>query len=197
MNSFVQHDNSFDAHMKQGMDRFYTFKIAMNYYLQYEGKIIVETGTQRQLHDWGAGCSTSLIGKFISEFSPNSKLYSVDISHLNVQISKEICCQNYQSYINWHAEDSITFLKNFNQKIDFLYLDSYDWFPEEPGLTECQKHQLEEMKASLDKMNEKSVILLDDNDLPKGGKSRLTKEFLADNNWICILDSKQSVWIRR
>jgi hypothetical protein len=197
MNTFIEHSNLFDPHMKQGSERFHTFKIAMNYYLQYNGKVIVETGTQRQLNDWGAGCSTSLIGKFISEFSPTSRLYSVDISSLNIQISKEICCQDYRSHITWLTEDSIGFLKNFNEKIDFLYLDSYDWFPQEPGLTECQKHQLSEMEACLDKMNEKSVILLDDNDLPDGGKSKLTKEFLTNNNWICLLDSKQSIWIRK
>ena len=197
MNKFIQHDNPFDSYMRQSLERFYTFKIAMNYYLEHNGKVIVETGTQRQLNDWTAGCSTNLIGKFIAEFTPQSKLYSVDISHLNIRISKEICCQDYQPYINWAVQDSITFLKNFDQKIDFLYLDSYDWFAEEPGLTECQVHQLNEMKAALDKMNEKSIIVLDDNDLPDGGKSRLTKEFLIENNWICLFDSKQSIWIRK
>jgi len=197
MNKFINYDNLFDTFLKSGQERFYTFKIAMNYYLENNGKIIVETGTQRQVDDWGAGCSTSALGKFMSEFSPESHLYSVDISSLNLKISKELCCQNYQSYISWHEQDSITFLKNFNNKIDFLYLDSYDWFEHEPQLTECQTHQLNEMKAAIDKMNTKSVILLDDNDLPGGGKTKLTKDYLSKNDWICLLDLKQSVWIRK
>ena len=196
MNTFTDITNKFDIFLRNGADRLITFKIAMNYYLQHGGKIIVETGTQRQRDDWSAGCSTTVLGKFISEYTAESKLFSVDITPHNVMTSKFLC-EEYQNYIEWFTEDSVGFLKNFDQKIDFLYLDSYDWFPHEPQLTECQTHQLNEMLAAVDKMSEKSVILLDDNDLPDGGKTRITKNYLAENNWICLFDAKQSVWIRK
>jgi hypothetical protein len=36
--------------------------------------------------------------------------------------------------------------------------------------------------------------MIDDNQLPGGGKSRLAKEHLAGLGWSCLLDFQQSVW---
>ena len=63
--------------------RLQTMKSALNLYLQRGGKIIVETGCQRELNDWGGGMSTSIFGEFIAKFG--GSLYTVDNSeeHLN------------------------------------------------------------------------------------------------------------------
>jgi hypothetical protein len=89
--------------------------------------------------------------------------------------------------------DSVEFLKQFNEEIGLLYLDSLDY--EENLQKESQEHQLNEIEAAYPKLTQNSIILLDDNDFPNGGKTKLTKEFLLKNNWQCALDHQQSLWV--
>lgn len=193
MNTFIDFQNSFDTFLRGGPDRFYTFKISLNLFLQRGGKTILETGCQRQEGDWGAGMSTFIFGKFIQEYSQESKLFTVDISSRNIAIA-QFLTKKYEKYINYFISDSLEYLKNFQEKIDLLYLDSYDWTPHNP--LECQKHQLDEFLMAEDKLTNKSIVLLDDNDFPDGGKTRLTKDYLEKKSWECLLDAKQSLWIK-
>jgi hypothetical protein len=194
MNTFIDFQNSFDTFLKNGPDRFNTFKISLNLFLQRNGKVIVETGCQRQSEDWGAGMSTFIFGKFIKEFSPESKLFTVDLSDFNIQIARSLT-REYEKYVNYFVSDSLEYLKNFQGKIDLLYLDSYDWTPDDP--LDCQTHQLNEFLLAEDKLTDQSIVLLDDNDFPDGGKTKLTKDYLEKKNWLCLLDAKQSLWIKK
>ena len=76
-------------------------------------------------------------------------------------------------------------MKNLNFKIDFLYLDSLD--ASNPDL--ASKHQLAEAKNSLTRLNKNALILLDD----KGGKTNFSHDFLIDNNFKLINESKQQL----
>ena len=82
-----------------------------------------------------------------------------------------------------------------NEEIGLLYLDSLDY--EENLQKESQEHQLNEIEAAYPKLTQNSIILLDDNDFPNGGKTKLTKEYLLKNNWQCVLDHQQSLWIKK
>ena len=94
--------------------------------------------------------------------------------------------------------DSVKFLKEFNQKIDLLYLDSLDCPLPPEDATEAQTHNLNELKATYDKLHEGSIILIDDNNFENGGKTRLSKQFLLQTGqWLCVLDYGQTLWIRR
>jgi hypothetical protein len=59
-----------------------------------------------------------------------------------------------------------------------------------------QEHCLNELKAALASglAHEQTIIMIDDNQLPGGGKSRLAKDHLAATGWKCLLDFQQSVW---
>lgn len=62
----------------------------------------------------------------------------------------------------------------------------------------CQEHCLNEFKAARDsgKVKASTIILIDDNQLPGGGKSRLLKDYLRKQEYICLLDLQQSLWVK-
>lgn len=61
----------------------------------------------------------------------------------------------------------------------------------------CQQHCLEELIAASKSgvVGPKTLVLIDDNQLPGGGKSRLAKDHLKRNGWTCLLDLQQSLWM--
>lgn len=188
---------------RYGLDpdqRYATFKSSLGLFLQRLGDrhdgVIVETGTQRLPGDWGAGCSTTVFGETLEAFNAGT-LWTVDLSEENLQVARQ-CTQAVAHRIQYVCSDSIAFLTQFaqtGQAIDFLYLDSYDW-GHDPGLQRaCQEHQLHELQAIYRSLRPGAVILLDDNFLPGGGKTKLAKEFLEQQGWTCILDHQQSLWI--
>lgn len=65
-------------------------------------------------------------------------------------------------------------------------------------ITPCQQHCLKEFKAAEEsgKVTDKTIVLIDDNQLPGGGKSRLVKDYLWKSGWTCVLDLQQSLWIK-
>ena len=173
--------------------RFFTFKTAISLFLNSNTKNIIETGCQRNLVDWGAGNSSLIFAETLFNFPEKGNLFSVDISAQNLNICHEVVKKFENS--NLFLGDSIEFLKQFNEEIGLLYLDSFDY---EVNLQkESQEHQLNEIKAAYNKLTDDSIILLDDNDFSNGGKTKLTKEFLLEENWKCVLDHQQSLWIKK
>lgn len=171
--------------------KYITFKAALNLFLQNNGQLIVETGTQRMKDDPG-GCSTTLFGAFCKKYG--KKLITVDNNPRHIDISEE-CTKEFKDYITYVLMDSIKFLKRFDKKIDLLYLDSLDCPLPPADATESQQHQLNEIKAAYDKLHIGSIFLADDNQFANGGKTRLSKQFLLKTQeWICILDAGQTLW---
>ncbi len=90
--------------------------------------IIIETGTSREgLHGAKSnGAATIVFGKWAK--LNKAFLHSVDISENSVaNAQKEVTKQRLDDYVKIHLSDSIIFLQNFDKKVDFLYLDSYDY----------------------------------------------------------------------
>lgn len=177
--------------------RLLTWKVALGLLYQCGGRIIVETGCQRQEGDWGAGCSTLVFSRALKALMPDGRLHSVDYSPANIETALSVVKSiGAEQVVQFHCADSVTFLQRFEGPIDLLYLDSLDYGPDESTVALCQSHQLEEVRAAVGKIAKSGVILLDDNHLPGGGKTRLAKTFLRENGWWCILDWQQSVWTR-
>ena len=183
-------------------EKWFTFKTALNLLLQRNGKLIVETGTMR-LHDDPGGGSTLLFGAFCARYG--MRLITVDINPLNLKVAIDET-KEFSQHISFYYSDSVDFLKKFNRRIDLLYLDSLDC-PVEGDATEAQVHNLNEFKAAEPKMPIGSLLLMDDNNFPNGGKPKLTKAFLVEtqspvahsdgySRWHCILDWGQSLWER-
>jgi hypothetical protein len=62
----------------------------------------------------------------------------------------------------------------------------------------CQRHCLNEFIEGYKskKINDNTIVLIDDNQLPGGGKTRLVKKHLIKNNWICLFDHQQTLWVK-
>ena len=195
MKDFVYWGNWFEKEYPMGSDRFWSFKIAFNLLLQNGGKNIVETGTVNE-GDFGAGASTIFFGKFLQKYG--GRLWTVDISPEAIEECKKKTL-DYAENIFYVCEDSLTFLDNFLGSIDLLYLDSMDYplTADEGTIEECQKHQFREIEIAYPKVAVGGIILLDDNTLPGGGKTKMTKEFLEKMGAICVMDFQQSLWIKK
>lgn len=196
MTDFIYVGSWFDKKYAALSDkRFQTFKTALSIYHQTQGKIIVETGTTRFPNDWGAGSSTILFGDYLKHYE--GKLTTVDIVAENIATCK-LLTKEFEENIEYVVKDSLEYLISYNssRSIDLLYLDSADYPLDGSNPKDCQEHQLNELALAIPQMRQKQkIILLDDNDFPNGGKTRLSKEFLEKQGGLCLIDTQQSLWL--
>lgn len=159
--------------------------------------IIIETGTQRLMYDPGGGMSTTIFADFCKTY--NFHLFTCDNNPDALYVAAR-ATERFASFVSYVENDSVEFLKQFNQKIDLLYLDSMDCpeydSPTSTKLLASQNHQLAEIKAAWNKLSDDPIILLDDNNFDNGGKTRLTKYFLKEYGFDEIMGGNQSLWIK-
>jgi hypothetical protein len=163
--------------------RLSTFKIALSLLDHTKNNNFIETGTTRKNYlttpdvceRAADGGSTLIFADYVSRFGGH--VWTCDIEKKNIENCK-IATEQYQKSITYVVDDSLNFLNNFNQKIDFLYLDSVD-----SHLPNANEHQLKEIKLAYKNLHNKSIILLDD----LGSKTNLSIPFLKDKNWCQIL----------
>ena len=152
--------------------------------------MIVEIGTLRD-NNTGGGHSTYKFGEYLSRFG--GKLYTVDIAKEAITFSKKASSE-FQPWITYCQDDSEHFLKNFKGQIHMLYLDGFD---STPGMEKAaSQKQLREIKAAMPKLAESSIVLLDDADLPEGGKAALSSHYLVNNGFRMTLSQYQQLFIR-
>jgi hypothetical protein len=190
----INSDWFFDKYYDKLSFRYWTQKIALGLFLQLGGDNMVETGCARQEEDWGGGYSTYVYADFAAYYG--KKLWTCDIDERNLGVAEKVT-EKFKDNITYVCDDSIRFLKEFNQEINFLYLDSVDCDPENQELTDlAQNHQFREIEEALPKLSKKCVVLLDDNNYPNGGKTKRTKAFLQDKGFLHIMDFQQALFIR-
>ncbi|MCH9631313.1 MAG: hypothetical protein S4CHLAM37_13350 [Chlamydiia bacterium] len=160
--------------------RYGTFYRALELLNQRKAKIIVETGTSRfgDRGYVGDGGSTIIFGHWA--LNNDATLYTVDISRENI-IQAKNATELFKENTHYCVSDSIKFLKEFKSKIDFLYLDSFDYSFKNPYPS--QAHHLKEIQVAYDKLHENSVIMIDDCNIRFGGKGKLAIEFLLKRGW--------------
>lgn len=194
---YIKYNGGFDQKYKgkepAGNNRFPTFKAAISLFLQRNSFNVLETGCQRAKDDFGAGCSSLIFAETLKEFPDKGLLYSIDISYDNLRICHECIKHTGETFKLLHG-DSVKILSETSGAIGLLYLDSMDY--EIYQQKESQIHQLNEIKAIYDKLNDDTIILLDDNMFENGGKTLLTKDFLIKENWKCLLDCDQTLWAK-
>ena len=163
---------------------------------------IVETGCMRADHGDMAfgddGASTYIFDDFINYY--DGEVASVDINPDNVAHAQKMVSDKTQVY----CSDSVEFLWNIpaKRKIDLLYLDSFDFEPEDP--IPSQKHHLKELTAVMKNLRKGSIIMVDDNlntpefewftKIAQGGKAGFVKEFMKDIGAELLLDEYQIIW---
>jgi len=161
-------------------------------------KFIVETGTLRpstidpndiSLQWAGDGCATLVLANYAQEVG--GWVFSCDNNKANVEYAK---IHTEDLRVDCIYQDSVEFLKQFPFQIDFLYLDSCDYDPNNP-LT-SQQHNLNEIKAAYDKFKQNSVIMIDDTHQLDQGKHVLSHQFLLNNGWKVDTFCVQAIYIR-
>ena len=147
---------------------------------QRGAKIIVETGTSREgiAKCYDDGCATLIFGAWARD--NRAIVYSVDIDGQALANAGNALGSN-KSHVHLVQSDSVEFLRNFGQPIDMLYLDSYDFEVSTPELS--QHHHLNEVMAAEPWLTANSIVMIDDCDLPYGGKGKLVIEYLLTKGW--------------
>lgn len=171
--------------------RYPTFHLALDIAHKRGFENIVETGTARNgaSNCGGDGCSTVVFSRFASDKPIH--VASVDINPDSVRESQQAVAEFPGTTV--FESDSVAFLKSFSGPIDLLYLDSYDYEPSNPQPS--QDHHLKEIIAAYDKLHEDSVVMVDDCELPGGGKCRLVELFLSELGWRTIMKGYQIVMV--
>lgn len=153
------------------------------FYFFHNPITIVETGCIRNTTEesrFGDGWSTLNWEWFAKQ--TDSSVYVVDIDESHLEKAKEVVPES--EYVTYKQQDSIEFLKNFHRKIDFLFLDSYDYCGDEENVRKCHEHQLNEVKAVWDKLNDRCLILIDDVFNEQwNGKGKLSIPYLLENGF--------------
>lgn len=155
-----------------------TFLAAAEFILRTKPNLIVETGCYRGGDS--DGHSTLVFAALAKEVGGYATSFDNDPKH--VQMAVELLGMNdLHQHMLVIESDSVTGLSLCKDKIGFLYLDSYDFGPDDAG--PCQRHQLAEVGAAYGKLTPTCGILLDDYDLPHNGKTGLSIPFLTARGW--------------
>ncbi len=173
--------------------RHQTFSYVLKLMEERNVKIVVETGTARDgtANCLGDGCSTVIFADWADDH--DAQVFSVDIDPEALSCAAGAIPEK-KHRVNFIESDSINFLKNFGQTIDFLYLDSFDFESWNP--LPSQQHHLAEIKAALPWLGENSIVMIDDCDLPDGGKGTLVIAYLIEKGWKIIADGYQVILTR-
>lgn len=191
--NFLELNSWFDQKYREVLrGRYYTMRTALNLLYLKPRHNIVETGCQRLPDDWGSGNSTYIFGEFISKY--RGHLLTIDINRENIEACKKITAE-FADRIEYSCANSLTILPALTAPIDFLYLDSLD-IPEVGDASEGQRHNWNEFKCAEHLLAPGSIILLDDNNMENGGKTKFTKLYLEARGFKLILDYDQSLWIK-
>lgn len=193
--NFLEYNSWYDQQFADKSTlRHWTFRIALNLLYQQPNHNIVETGTIRQLNDFGAGYSTFIFGTFIERYGGH--ITTIDISEQNMKVCMDVT-KDFKDKVTYHIADSLFALTLLKEPIDLLYLDSLDTpMGDNEDASLAQKHCLKEFKIVEHLLHDKSIVLIDDNNFANGGKSRFIKKYLAEKGWRVLLNAQQSIWIK-
>jgi hypothetical protein len=161
-------------------------------------RTIVETGCVRERNDYSAGYSTVVFAQFVERYG--GSVFTVDLSARNMDLCRRVT-KRWSKSIDYAVSDSIAYLRGWGsahagRPIDLLYLDSWDYpiSAEDGSQAASQDHCLGELEAALPFLHARSLVLIDDGDLPGGGKPLLAKRRLAELGWTCVIDAYQTLW---
>ncbi len=187
------HQTYIENRLQSNDKRYNSVQCALRLLKQKNAKILVETGTARDgdtNFNWDGG-STIIFGNWAMDFS--AILYSVD-NDLDAVEQARNATLKYATNVQIVHSDSLAFIEEFNQPIDFLYLDSYDYDVKNPEPS--KQHHLKEMMLAYPKLHDNSIVMIDDCDLPGGGKGEYIIQFLTERGWKIAYDGYQVVLVK-
>ena len=169
--------------------RLATMRNAVRIARERGAKTWVETGCFRGIP--GDGYSTLVFA--MAAAVSGGRLDSYDINPTHVQRATELVAR-YTSVASVHLGDSVDGLKKYGRDIDFLYLDSYDFDPNNPD--PAQDHQLAEVNAATPWLTDRTVILLDDHGIQHEGKTGKSIKRLRELGFDLIFSDYQAMLLK-
>lgn len=177
-----------------------TFRIMLDHLRTIKDPLIIETGCARYDKNSegfdGDGFSTIIFDTFINQHG--GEFRTVDINPDNVAFAKTQVSEKTQVF----CSDSVKFLhelnqelKNSNKHIDLLYLDSFDFDPNNPHPSSL--HHVKELTAIFASLRPGTMIAVDDNfgtATDRNGKGKYVEEFMKDIGVPLFRDGYQLLW---
>lgn len=161
-------------------------------------KTLLETGVARMglEKSKGDGASTIVFGLWAKQ--NDAHLYSVDIDpEATERAGQAVAKMDLSDSVTLVTSDSVAYLDEFTDMVDFLYLDSYDYHKTDTAIqTASQAHHLKEIEAIEGCLHDDTVILIDDCDMPNGGKGKLVIERLTANGWKVHMSEYQVILVK-
>ena len=163
--------------------------------LRSEPLLIVESGSLRKPGNWEDGQSTMLWKEF-AQFH-ECEIHTVDLDPKAAVSVRQTC----GDAVHAHTGDSVAFLHQMAcapepRQIDLLYLDSFDFDPEEPFPSAL--HHVKELISVRPCLDKGSIVAIDDNFvLPDGqfaGKGYLAMQWFRHLEIPCVHSGYQLVW---
>jgi len=122
-----------------------------------EGSInIIETGASQ---DWDDGMMGLLFAR-ISQLT-GGKMWMVDIDETIIGKAKSIFEKEGITCVEFIVDDSVNFLKNFNDQVHLIHLDSWDLDLMNPFPSAL--HGWREFESIKDKISQDTIVIVDDN----------------------------------
>ena len=175
-----------------------TFKRSLDLLKERGATCLIETGVARYglNNSKSDGASTVVFGLWAKQ--NNAFLYAVDISPDSVAGAYSAVERlGLTKEVNLITGDSIDFLEKFEDRVDFLYLDSYDYDKYDTSIQlASQDHHLKEFKAIEGRLSSNAVVLIDDCDLPNGGKGKKVVQYMIGKGWVIDVQAYQILLIR-
>lgn len=160
-------------------------------------KILLETGVARMglEKSKGDGASTIVFGLWAK--NNEAHLYSVDIDpEATRRAGVAVDAMGLGDSVTLVTSDSVEYLNEFTDSVDFLYLDSYDYHKTDTAIQKAsQDHHLKEINAIEGCLHDDTVILIDDCDLPNGGKGKLVIQYLSEAGWKVHMSEYQVIMV--
>jgi len=170
-----------------------TFRRTLELLDERKAKILVETGTARNglKNTKTDGASTIVFGSWAKQ--NDAYIYSIDSDLEAIAFAQKAVLQlELKEHVEFINDDSIAFLYSFQQQIDFLYLDSFDYDKKDKNQQQLsQEHHLKEFQAVEEQLHPQSVVLIDDCKLPGGGKGKLVIEYMLKKGWQIVVNRYQ------
>jgi len=177
------------------------FLPAINYIKENNIKnpVIVEIGTQRNFDNTGDGCSTSVFSWFVNTYG--GKLYSIDIENTYIENGK-IQLNNkgmLTDRVNLVCADGIEFFDTFEDNIDLLYLDAWDYRGTEEDKRISEEKHLEAYLKAEKFLTPKALVLIDDiaDQETYIGKGHLVIPYLIDKKYELLLKEWQFLFAKK
>ncbi len=156
--------------------------------------VIVEIGSIRfqmrhSITEFNPACCNDGHSTYFWKHHSNAEIYTVDI---DPNCKSVIDSDNRLSGVNAYNNDAFEFVKDFDKKIDLLFLDAWDVGPGSPY---AEAH-IEIYNKLKDNLSKNCIIIIDDTDIGEGGKGKLIIPQLLDDGFLMVINKRQTIFIK-